>query len=425
MDSNIQTTDIFINKPAEQICRLLSFTEEDNLWLQDLSSADWAEIVANADGFGLAPLIFIQLKKLDFLNSIDASINELLQNSYRYSVAKGLQRKHELLILIENLGQLEIPTILLKGSHLAEEIYCDQATRPMADLDLLVPEEALESASRELRNLGYQPNKEFSTEYEASVSHQLPFFFKPDHYPIEIHWNIITPKLPFNIDVNGLWERKRAFIIAGKPVFILSREDTILHLAIHAASQHKLTGSLRLIYDFAALIHTYGDDINWAVLLDRSSAWGASSALYLIHILAQSLFGVDAPSEFLESLKPDNYDESWEINARELLFINTKLHPGFSRNLAAFLSAEDLSGKVRLGFHRLFPARSEIARILPVNLRSTYSLLLYPRYVLYLIKRHYRSLIKIAGGEKNTSEHVKLAVLLQQREDFLDRVLMK
>jgi len=135
--------------------------------------------------------------------------------------------------------------------------------------------------------------------------------------------------------------------------------------------------------------------------------------------LSQHLFRIGAPPEVLLQIQPRNYDKSWEATARELVFINPMIHPGFSRNLAAFLFTDSLTRKLYLGFKRIFPPPGEIARILPIKPTNSLFWLNYPAYIKFLFNRHHKTLLKIAEGEKNVKIEAKLAVLLQQREDFL------
>ncbi len=195
----------------------------------------------------------------------------------------------------------EIPVILLKGAHLAEAVYKDPAARLMTDLDLMVARQNLDRASDVLARMGYRPTKSFWSEYETTFSHQLPIFTGKGLIPIELHWTILTPDLPYKIDINGLWERSQKLQASDIEIQVLSPNDLILHLGLHASMQHKLTGGLRLIYDIAATLDTYGELIDWSIIVERTACWNANRAIYLVLRLCHSIFGIGAPQAIFRS----------------------------------------------------------------------------------------------------------------------------
>lgn len=423
MQIDSQSSTFLKNPAGELLCRLLRFDENNQTWIYSLTTEEWNEITVYSLGTDLAPLLFLHLKDFIDTDRIDPIISKQLRESFNSAGTRSLLWKYDLSRILKVFNQNQIQTILLKGSHLAEEIYHNPALRPMTDVDILVPKDSLIHAASLLQGLGYQPKRAYIIDLEISTSHQLPIFIQPGHFPIELHWNIISPALPYQIDLKGIWDRKRNFSCNSEATNILSIEDTILHLAMHTISQHKLTGSLRFVYDFAAAIQAYKNDVDWATLLERSKLWNVSSSLFLMCKLSQDLFGINVPPDFFLAIYPPNYDVLWDITAKELLFVNTDSLPKFSRNLASFLSAESLIQKFRLATRRLFPPREEMLKTIPniSNNRSRWTN--YPHYLTHLMKKHFRSFARILRRDKSISEEARLANMLQQREEYLEKVI--
>jgi len=294
----------------------------------------------------------------------------------------------------------------------------------MFDLDIMVKKEYLERASEVLREMGYYARREFWTDFETASSHQLPVFFHPMHFPVELHWTIISPKLPYQIDQDGLWQRARNVKLDAQEALVLSREDFILHLSIHAATQHKLTGGLRLIYDIAVALNRYQNEFDWPLLASLSQSWHATAPLFLSITLSQNLFGSGAPDGFLDSIQPEGYDASWLNSAMDLLLINPNEHPDFSRYLATVLKTNPLGDKSRLILQRVFPPPRKIVENFPVKPGSPRLWLYYPLYLILLVRKHLRVILKIAEGDGSTIDAVNFTNLIQERENYLEERLL-
>ena len=100
-----------------------------------------------------------------------------------------------------------IPVIALKGIYLAEAVYTDNSVRRMADIDLLVHPTHLESAAQILERMGYKPWRQYWAEHEMQHSHEMPTFIQTGKPPIELHWTLLEPSLPFTVDLKEIWRR--------------------------------------------------------------------------------------------------------------------------------------------------------------------------------------------------------------------------
>jgi len=82
---------------------------------------------------------------------LPAAVRELLQRQRQRTLAANLHRIARFQEMVDALAEEGIPACPLKGIHLLGTVYArDPEHRPMADVDLLVPAEAIEAAVRRL-----------------------------------------------------------------------------------------------------------------------------------------------------------------------------------------------------------------------------------------------------------------------------------
>jgi hypothetical protein len=120
-----------------------------------------------------------------------------------------------------------------------------------------------------------------------------------------------------SIDIDGLWIRSRPVTIAGFPTRALSTEDLLLHLCVHACYHDDLEVGLKPFCDMsAALLHDPAD-LDWKQIELRARQWKARKGVHLILLLLRGLLRAPVPEQLLGSLKPNDFDDRWEILARE------------------------------------------------------------------------------------------------------------
>lgn len=353
---------------AYQLLRDCLSRETDNLnitQLKSLSSADWELVVQLAIRQDLAPLLYYRLKNIFPRINFPETLRQTLQKAYFASVLRNTRLYSELDQVVQALQQQGIPVIMLKGVDLAQNIYNNIALRSMSDIDILVRNTDLEKADEELRKIGYC-RSEFKIEVVCAQHHHLPPFFKEGATPIEVHWHIERFTSFFTIDIEELWKRARATTIAEREVLVLSPEDLLLHLCVHAAFNHLFQMMLRALYDIAEVIHYYQDQIAWEVVCFRTQQWGANNSVYLTLYLAKTLAGAAVPSEVLNTLKPDNCSPqivTWAKTQLVQKFDEHVLPPAVIK----WWKSKQILGKMNIIWKRIFLPREEIARIYSIS----------------------------------------------------------
>jgi hypothetical protein len=114
---------------------------------------EWAEVAAQAEAHGLAPLLYVHLKGAGI--QLPLAAKRELQGLYlRHRHANQVRTRvlHDVLAAYQAAG---IPALVLKGAALFHLVYPEPGLRPMSDLDILVPESEAWRAQRTLAELGF------------------------------------------------------------------------------------------------------------------------------------------------------------------------------------------------------------------------------------------------------------------------------
>jgi hypothetical protein len=219
------------------------------------------------------------------------------------------------------------------------------------------------------------------------TSHQLPPFVKPQATTIELHWNIVPPRLACEVDPNELWERATPACIAGLDVLGLAPEDLLLHLCLHTSYQHLFGFGLQPSCDIAEAIHRYQDTLDWPRLIRTARRWKSERGVYLALRLAAVLVGAAVPHAILEDLGPAAFDETLLAEATAQIFGGTGVSMAIPLHLAQGWTGAGLRAwfaGFAIFLRRLFVSPRELATMYAVPHDS-------PRVSLYRV--HLKELV--------------------------------
>ena len=279
--------------------------------LAGLSPAAWRELLASSEAHQVQPLLAQRVLSAVLSSGADVpdEIRTTLLAIERDTVERNMRRHRDFATAIRALAGK--PVIVLKGMHLLSQIYESLAARSMIDIDLLVRTGDLRSSAVALESAGYsalQPYR-ISDEAKPFFMHHLPPFTMDGGTTIELHWHVAMPAPNSEgIDVAGMWERAVPARIAGVDVQVLSPEDLLLHLCIHATYGHRCQVSARASCDIAAVIQR--TEIDWPRFVERAVRWRVATGTYIALRLTRELLETPVPANVLAALEPENFDES-------------------------------------------------------------------------------------------------------------------
>ncbi|HEX3160790.1 MAG TPA: nucleotidyltransferase family protein [Gemmatimonadaceae bacterium] len=275
--------------------------------LANLSEREWAALAEAASWHGLMTLLWQRLQALDAAHLVPAATRRRLTDAETLDSMRSLARSLQIRELLTALHARGVPVVLLKGAFLAEHAYPCAATRPMSDLDLLVPAPRLGTATAALFALGYAPASGAAAAAPGGGRHE-PALRRRGRLAVELHRAIEPCMAPFSLCLPEVWARARPVCTEGVPALSLAPEDLLLHLATHMGRSHLLGASLVSVCDVAAWTERFGGTVDWDALVHRARASGTHDFVHAALGLARRALAAPVPADVLPALggRPDN-----------------------------------------------------------------------------------------------------------------------
>ncbi|MBA4188772.1 MAG: hypothetical protein C0467_12305 [Planctomycetaceae bacterium] len=176
---------------------------------------------------------------------LDGWVEEFRQIRLWNAVQEAVQAQ-QLIKVVDTLGSVGVPFLLLKGWSVAR-LYPEPGLRPVGDIDICVPPEALTDARAALRSDNYGDGV---VDLHAGL---------PDLHPASFR---------------DLWSRRQTIPIGGQLLSVLGSEDQLKHLCLHWARH----GGWRAIWlcDIAVACEALPRGVNWRLIVggpEWQSAW--------------------------------------------------------------------------------------------------------------------------------------------------------
>ena len=323
-----------------------------------LTDAQWSFLADEAQRHQLPGLTY---RLLNELPGAPAFVLQRLRPAYLDIALRNAVLFRHTSRMTSELAARGIPVMLLKGIHLARFTYDEPAMRNMADVDIMVPRDRLAEAEQIFLANDYGPLPRPDLEQFCTWSNHLAKLTKPGHPVFEVHWGIERPTSPFRIDLEGLWARARTDTLDGAPVHLLSHEDLLLHLALHASYHHRFDRSaLKGLADVHWVVVRHRDEIDWRALVDRAVEWGAAGFLYATLRLSAEILGTPVKPETLRALPHEREDEEVVEIARRYILMPGQRLPKVYVKLAR---SHSLRERTTLLFRHVFLPRSTMERV--------------------------------------------------------------
>jgi MFS family permease len=176
----------------------------------------------------------------------------------------------------------ELQYVALKGITQCALARLDPEQRAQYDVDLYLPRESVEEASRRLIALGYEPMagmERFPTDHLPALVRRTPFTWRGDFFAadlpfaIELHYQFWNPGLE-RLAAPGteeFWTRRTSRRAGSLELPVLAMPDAIGYTALHLL-KHVLRGAVKPIhvYELARCLHFQATDTalwkDWAAL---------------------------------------------------------------------------------------------------------------------------------------------------------------
>jgi Uncharacterised nucleotidyltransferase len=154
--------------------------------------------------------------------------------------------------VLEALHRAGMRTLVLKGAALVGGYYRDAGTRPMSDLDVLVPTVAATTGAQTLEAHGWVPR--FPWDPRAVRLTHSAVFDDAAQLCVDLHWHVFAECCRPDDD-EILWARSIAIEIGGVRTRALAPADQLLHVCIHGEKWVHVPG-IRWVADAVQVIRS-------------------------------------------------------------------------------------------------------------------------------------------------------------------------
>jgi len=386
--------------------------------VEGLSDAEWQQLVELARSHGVIPLLYSRLKSLHSEGGIAAEIFSQLHNEYLKSGGRNTLLYNGLAEILQAFTDAGIPVIVIKGAYLAENVYKDISLRPMQDIDILLRKDDLQQGEKTLKKLGYSAYRDFLPGVDTDdYQHLLPMR-RGNAAPVEVLWYLGHPGAPFQLDLEGIWQRARICRVGSHDALTLCPEDLLLYLCIHCSYQHNFEVGLLHLYDIKKILLHFGDEIDWDTIIMRASEWGCRRCVFLTLHLVEELFGVTLPAKIAQSIAAEGMDPQVAAAAYDQI-ITVAGTVGLAPAIPEVIQSEGVGAKMSVIAGRMFPSRKEMARMYPLAPDSPMVYLYYPVRFKDLLSRYGRGVWKMFTGDTATRDTMQRRVKGEELRQWL------
>lgn len=215
----------------------------------------------------LLPLVQRNLQR----SGIDDVDFPRMKGIHRRTWFENTRRIHGVKPVLELLHEAGVETLLLKGLPLALQYYGDVGLRPMADVDVLVPYAAYDTALDVLEGDGFSDVLVLPRDRRRRMYHGAGFSH-PDGRAVDVHWQLALPFVLPHAEAESNDDFFAAAVdldLDGMVVPTLCPADMLLHLVVHGLWAGS-DANVRWVADSATVVQVAGDRLDWDRLADQT-----------------------------------------------------------------------------------------------------------------------------------------------------------
>lgn len=258
-------------------------------------------------------------------NSLQYILSDLVSSNTLQCIAHRLRyRNHqkELLCIVSEFNQRDVPYIVFKGIVLGKQLYNDPLVRNAGDIDVFVNEQYFKEALYILFDLGYQ----YKDSNSKNNKHHIELV--RDSIVVELHHDFFTPI--FGLSTKYLQEHNMQIVIDNQSVTTLDVTATFLHLLYHLYMDQRFTtennsnylffvnGSYKVkakrflfrAYEISLYVELFGNEIKWQDIIQDIFMQNLTIDFNHVICKIQEIFGEIFPKQFVEALN----QKSWTIS---------------------------------------------------------------------------------------------------------------
>jgi hypothetical protein len=229
--------------------------------------------VWDAETSRLLPLVYRRLVQL----GVEDPELPRLKGLHRHAWYQNQIKLARLAPLVARLDGAGIRTMVIKGVPLALRFYGDLGSRPMNDVDVLVPTERMADALQLLDEDGWRSHddqrnpKEALTAPISLISEHSRIVTTPDGFWVDLHWHLreqfVLPGQEMTSSNDG-WAAAEPIDVAGVPTRAPCASDLLLHTIVHGLVSQR-EANARWVADALVVVSERGA-VDWDRLIEQS-----------------------------------------------------------------------------------------------------------------------------------------------------------
>ncbi|MFQ6017086.1 MAG: nucleotidyltransferase family protein [Kiloniellaceae bacterium] len=201
------------------------------------------------------------------------------------------------------LADLAIPILLLKGAAYVAARLPPARGRLVSDIDIMVPEDALDAVRTALQRHGWEQMKldPYDQRYYRLWMHELPpLRHRERQTVVDVHHTILPKTSRLKPDPQKLWHAARG--LERPPLYTLGPADMVLHSAAHLFHDSDLNLGIRDVTDIGDLLqHFAAEDGFWQALVPRARELDLARPLFYALRYTTRLLGTPVSQDVMRA----------------------------------------------------------------------------------------------------------------------------
>lgn len=215
----------------------------------------------------LAPLAYHNLQRLGW----DGPEMPVLKGTLRKAWVHNERLAHMVEPLLRCWHGAGVPAMLLKGAALSARYYPHSGTRPMDDMDVLVPESRASDALAAFHVEGWAKREGGAVprrlDAEFTRCRRTVRYVNALGLCVEMKWFLLAETRWPGIDV-GVWRRAEPLALRGAPALAPAPEHLLLHVLVHGAQWNEVP-PIRWVADAWMILRAAAARLDWGLFVDE------------------------------------------------------------------------------------------------------------------------------------------------------------
>lgn len=282
----------------------------DRIYEIIVSGVDWSAFRVLVEFHNLQCLVYTFLQSLDSV-TIPVEIMASMDQKLFAISCENLRLTSVLHNIIDICASSNITVVPFKGPLLSQLAYGEINLRSFVDLDLFVSKNEVIQVRDLLLTEGFTAHPDIpinQTEGYLTYEDHFVLFNAKENINIDLHWDISGGYSVVPLFFNEVLDHLRSIPVAGKKCVILSQEDTVVHLCLHASSHCWLH-----LEQICSITHTLHNavEIDWDKIWERARSLRCRRIVLLGLSLCTELYDLKIPESAQKSIDSDKGVQRW------------------------------------------------------------------------------------------------------------------